>query len=51
MDGNDQNEDETDVVNVGENIDDSGLALEERANEGNVSALHNEFYFNHSYSY
>ena len=32
IDENDENE--IDVVNVGENFDDSGLAIEERLNEG-----------------
>jgi hypothetical protein len=32
VDENDENE--IDVVNVGENFDDSGLAIEERLNEG-----------------
>ena len=35
VDGVDENdENEIDVVNVGENFDDSGLAIEERLNEG-----------------
>ena len=52
VDENDENEDEIDVVNVGENFDDSGLALEERLNEGNILAFQNQFHcFNHSYLY
>ena len=52
VDEKDENEDEVDVVNVGENFDDSGLALEERLNEGNILAFHTQFhYFNHSYLY
>ena len=39
MDDNDEKEGEIDVVNVGENFDDSGLAMEERLQEGNVSAF------------
>ena len=39
MDYNDEKEGEIDVVNVGENFDDSGLAMEERLHEGNVSAF------------
>ena len=34
MDDNDEKEGEIDVVNVGENFDDSGSALEERLHEG-----------------
>ena len=36
MNDNDENGDEIDVVNVGGNFDDSGLALEEQLNEGNI---------------
>ena len=47
VDEKDENEDEIDVVNVEENFDDSGLALEERLNEVNILAFHNQFhYFN-----
>ena len=41
VDEKDENQHEIDVVNVEENFDDSGLALEERLNEGNILAFHN----------